>query len=248
MVWLTQRLHYVLSVGKRWIILGGIVAIGGAVISQLPLSLVGPKIQISGKTPQYSGTIWNGFMTGTDAGTLTLKTSLGKLFSGKNPVHVWGGPDGLSIRAEAGFSGLRALNLDGTMKALALRDPRVARVNGNFRLDIPDMKLMQSCEYADGRMWTNFLSQNVDLMRWKGPELEGPVTCEDGNIIADLSGADEAADISARVTIGLEGNYKADITVNVNQSVERFAGPTLIQSGFHKSGNVYQLTEQGRWQ
>lgn len=229
-------------------ILAGLVVVGGAVISQLPLSAIGPKIDIGGKTPSYSGTIWKGYMSGTDAGVLQLETSIGRIFSGKNPVHVWGGPDGLSIHAEAGPSGLRAIKLEGTMKALALRDPRVGAVNGNFRLDVPDMKLMQKCDYADGTAWTDFLTQNQQTLRWQGPILEGPVRCEDGQIIMDLAGQDEMAEITANVRIALEGSYRADIGVKINSNVERFAAPTLKQYGFYKDGDAYKLTEQGKWQ
>jgi len=109
---------------KRWIF-AGLIVMAGAAMSQFPLSIVGPKMELGGKMPSYGGTIWKGYMSGTDAGVLEIETSPTRLFSGKNPVHVWGGPDGLSIQAEAGLSGLRSLQLEGTMKALALRDPRV---------------------------------------------------------------------------------------------------------------------------
>ena len=233
---------------KRWIILAGLVVVAGAVISQFPLSAIGPKIDIGGKTPSYSGTIWKGYMSGTDAGVLELDTSLGRLFSGKNPVHVSGGPEGLSIHAEAGLSGLRAIKLEGTMRALALRDPRVGAVNGNFSLDVPDMKVLKQCDYAEGTAWTDFLSQNQATLRWQGPALEGPVRCEEGNIIMELSGQDEMSEINANVTIDMTGSYRADIAVKINRSVERFAAPTLTRYGFYKDGEVYKLTEQGKWQ
>ena len=232
---------------KRWIVLGAVLAIGGAVLSQLPLSMVAPKAEFAGKPLKYSGTIWSGQVSGTDAGTLYLETSIGRLFSGANPVHVWGGPDGLSLKAEAGPGGLRAVNVEGSMKSLALRDPRVGAVNGNFKLEIPDMKILEICEYANGTAWTDFLSQNAAIFRWKGPVLEGPVKCEDGRIIVDLAGQDQAAEITAKVTIGLEGSYRADITAKINSSIEQFAGPSLKQSGFHKDGELYKLTEQGKW-
>lgn len=224
------------------------MVVASAVISQFPLSAIGPKLNIGGKTPSYSGTIWKGFMSGTDAGLLNLETSIGRLLTGKNPVHVWGGPDGLSVKAEAGFSGLRSIKLEGTMKALALRDPRIGAVNGNFRLDVPDMKLMQTCEYAKGTAWTDFLAQNKATLYWQGPVLEGPVSCEDGQILVDLEGKDPTAEITAKVTIGLEGNYRADITAKVNKTLEQFAAPSLQRFGFYKDGGIYKLTEQGKWQ
>jgi len=210
--------------------------------------MVAPKIDIGGKVPDYTGTIWRGYITGTDAGTLNLETSIMRLLKGDNPVHVWGGQQGLDLRFEAGLSGLRLVKIEGTMKALALRDPRLGAVSGNFKLDVPDMKLMETCEYAKGTAWTDFLSQNSGRLLWKGPDLEGPVTCDDGKIIADLSGKDDTAEVNAKVSIGLEGSYKADITAKVNRNIERFAAQSLTQSGFHKSGGVYKLTEQGRWQ
>ncbi len=236
---------------KRWVILGVTLAIGGAFVSQLPLSMVAsmaaPEAQFAGKPLKYSGTIWNGQVSGTDAGTLDLNTSLWRLLSGGNPVHVTGGPQGLILSAEAGLGGLRAVKVDGSMRALALRDPRVGAVNGNFKLDVPDMKLREDCDYANGTAWTDFLSQNAATFRWQGPELEGPVSCEDGRLIVDLSGKDDTAEITAKVTIGLEGSYRADITAKVNPNVEPIAGPTLQQSGFHKDGGLYKLTEQGKW-
>lgn len=227
--------------------MGVVLAIGGAVITQLPLSMVAPKAEFAGKSFKYSGTIWSGQVSGTDAGILYLETSVSRLFSGQNPVHVTGGPAGLSLKAEAGIGGLRAVNVEGSMKSLALRDPRVGAVNGNFKLEIPDMKIMETCEYANGKVWTDFLSQNAAIFRWKGPELEGPVKCEDGRIIVDLAGQDQAAEITAKVTIGLEGSYRADITARINPSFEQLAGPSLRQSGFHKDGEFYKLTEQGKW-
>lgn len=232
---------------KRWIILGAVLAIGGAVISQLPLSMVAPKAEFAGKPLKYSGTIWKGQVFGTNAGTLNLETSLGRFFSGQNPVHVNGGPQGLSLQAEAGPGGLRALKVEGSMQSLALRDPRVGAVSGNFKLDVPDMKILKVCDYAEGTAWTDFLSQNAATFRWQGPAIEGPVRCEDGRIIVDMAGQDDVAEITAKVTIGLEGSYRADITAKINPSIEPFAGPSLTQSGFHKDGGLYKLTEQGTW-
>ena len=175
---------------KRWLILGSIAVATVTVISQLPLSLVAPKAEFAGKPLKYRGTIWNGQVSGTDAGVLNLDTSLWRFVTGDNPVHVKGGPSGLEIEIEVGLGGLRAVQVEGSMKTLALRDPRIGAVNGNFRLNIPDMKLLEVCEYADGTAWTDFLSQNSATLRWKGPPLEGPVRCENGFILVDLAGQD----------------------------------------------------------
>lgn len=230
---------------KRWILAIGMAAIAGGVISQLPLSWIGPKTEIAGKIPSYSGTVWRGFVTGTDAGTLELTTSLGRLLKGGNPVHISGGPPGLSLNAEAGLSGIRAVKAEGTMKALALQDPRLALVNGSFKVDVPDMKLMESCEFANGTVWTDFLARNSGRLRWKGPELEGPVSCENGQIVLNMTGKDRAANIVANIVIGLEGNYRTEITAEV---ADPAAGLALQFFGFTKSGRGYKLLEQGKWQ
>ncbi len=230
---------------KRWLIGIGVLAIAGGVLSQLPLTWIGPKVEIGGKVPSYSGTIWRGFVTGTDAGTLNLTTSLGRLLKGGNPVHVSGGPPGLLINAEAGLSGIRAVKTEGTIKALALQDPRLALVNGSFKIDVPEMKLMETCEYADGTVWTDFLARNSGRLRWKGPELEGPVSCENGQIVLNMTGKDRAADIVAKIIIGLDGGYRTEITAEVSNPN---AGLALQFFGFTKSGRGYKLLEQGRWQ
>lgn len=230
---------------KRYYVLLGLLVITGGIVSQLPLSWIGPKTEIAGKVPNYSGTIWRGFVTGTDAGTVEVTTSFGRLVTGKNPVHLSGGPPGLSIYAEAGMAGVRAVKAEGSMKALALQDPRLGLVNGDFRIDVPDMELMEICEYANGTVWTDFLARNSARLRWKGPELEGPVSCEEGRIVLDMTGKDNAADITAKIIIGLDGSYTTNITADV---ADPMAGLALKFFGFHKAGNGYQLTEQGRWQ
>ncbi len=216
----------------------------GAVISQLPLAWVGPKAPIGGKIPVYSGTVWNGLISGTDAGNLKLSTSLGRLISGANPVHITGGPAGLSLKAEAGTKGLRALKAEGTMRALALRDPRLALVNGNFRIDVPDMQVAKTCDYAEGTVWTDFLAQNGSRLRWAGPVLEGPVSCEEGQIVLNLTGKDAAADITAQIRIDLSGTYKTDIMAKVS---DLNAGMALQFFGFTAVAGGYRLTEQGKW-
>ncbi len=229
---------------KRWLILLAGLAISGAVISQLPLSWIGPKGDFGRQTPVYKGTVWNGQVSGTDAGDLNLSTSILRLIKGQNPVHIKGGPTGLYVEAEAGLSGLRALKGDGTMQALALRDPRLGLVNGSFRVDIPDMKLMKICEYAKGTVWTDFLAQNSDKLRWAGPMLEGTVSCEDGQIVLDLTGQDRETNIIAQIRIDLAGTYLTDISAEVTAPE---AGLALQFFGFHKTQNGYQLREQGKW-
>jgi len=231
-------------VRKRWWILLGLLAVGGGVISQLPLSWVGPKVEMGGKIPSYSGTIWDGTMSGTDAGVLQINSSLKRLFTGGNPVHVQGGSAGLNIHAEAGPSGLRALKAEGPMKALALRDPRLSFVNGSFKVDVPNAKILKRCEHAEGTVWTDFLAKNGARLRWTGPELSGPVTCEDGKIVLNMTGKDRAADIKANIIIDLEGTYITDINAQVT---DPNAGLALQFFGFSQSGSGYQLTEKGRW-
>ncbi len=229
---------------KRLLIFGGILALVTGAISQLPLSWVAPKVDIAGQVPEYGGTVWNGFISGTDAGVLNLDVSPLRLVSGKNPVRVTGGPAGINLNAEAGLSGLRALKVSGSIKALALTDARLALVNGNFDLDITDMKMMESCDYAEGIATTDFLARNSVRLRWKGPVLEGPVSCEDGNVILDLTGKDRAADIVARLTLSPDGQYRTDITAEVN---DPNAGLALQYFGFSPAGGAYKLTEQGKW-
>jgi len=231
-------------VAKPLLITGGIIAILAGAISQLPLSWVAPKVDIAGQVPEYGGTVWNGFISGTDAGVLKLDVSPLRLLSGKNPAHVSGGPAGIDMNAEAGLSGLRALKLSGSIKALALTDARLALVNGNFNLDIPNMKMKESCEYAEGTASTDFLARNSVRLRWKGPVLEGPVSCEDGSVILDLTGKDRAADIVARLSLSPDGQYRTVITAKVN---DPNAGLALQYFGFSPSGGAYKLSEQGKW-
>ena len=74
--------------------------------------------------------------------------------------------------------------------------------------------------------------------------LSGPLRCEDDDIIAELSGAENGQTIQAILRLKIDGAYRVDFSVRTSQPE---AGIVLPLYGFEKRGGEFYLTEQGKW-
>lgn len=124
-------------------------------------------------------------------------------------------------------------------------DGRLRGLRGDVTALILDMQFSeQSCQSATGTIQTDVLQRNGGTIQWTGPELTGPIRCEDGALIADLSGQDTEQAISALIRLVPDGTYRADINV---RTLRAEADAVLPLFGFSRSGQSFVLTEQGKW-
>ena len=232
---------------KRYIlcaILGGCVAF----ISQLPLAWIAPHFVPAslGQNINYSGTLWNGRLGGLDyVGTANFKLNPTSLMSGDLPLSFASQSSAMTISGQASRQTLKDVRFMGTLAKLPTRDGRLKELAGKVHIQVEELKIENdSCAFAAGEVSTDFLAMNQSRWQWKGPSLTGPISCEGGDVIVNLSGRENRQIIRADLRLSKMGNYSANISVQTDQAE---AGVVLPLYGFEKQGRQYKLTEQGQW-
>jgi len=229
----------------RWIcpaILSGLVAL----VAFFPMRWAGglalpDNIETLALDLKMRGTIWRGSISGLPLfGTANLKLSPRsrrlEILSGKNRNYLAG---------DISRSDAKDINLHLDIATVPFTDGRMQGLQGDFTAQISDMKFSDmSCQSATGTARTDVLQRNGGKIQWTGPELTGPVRCEDGALIADLSGRDAQQTVTALVKLMPDGLYRADVSV---RTVRVEADAVLPLFGFSRAGQNFVLTEQGKW-
>jgi len=190
---------------------------------------------------KYGGTIWDGSLSGLPLfGDANFKISplsrAAKLQSGN-------GQNYLIAAVQPGVAKDVVLKVD--VATIPFTDGRLQGLRGEANMKISELKFEgQSCLSAEGTVQTDVLRRNGGTANWVGPDMSGPIRCEDGVIIADMMGNDAEQNIQALIRLSPDNTYRADITVRTSR-VE--ANAILPLFGFSRSGQNFVLTEQGRW-
>jgi len=232
---------------KRYILLGGLGAFA-ALIARLPLSWVAPHFmpEDSGHNVSYSGTVWEGQVRGLNyVGNANFQLSPKRLMSGGLPLHFTSQSSAMFISGQASQKRLKDIWFSGTLAKLPTRDGRLKELAGKVNIRVDELQLEDGgCAFASGQASTDFLTLNQSRWQWQGPLLAGPITCEGGDLLVNLTGRENRQIIRADLRLSENGRYSADIAVQTDQ-VE--AGVVLPLYGFEKQGREYKLTEQGQW-
>jgi len=232
---------------KRYILLGCLGA-AGAILSQLPLSWIAPHIlpKALGQNIHYSGTMWKGQVRGLDyigIGNFQLKPKA--LVTGELPLRFTTHSPAMSISGQASQKQLRDIRFSGILAKLPTRDGRLKELAGQVDIRISNLSIEKDrCASATGSASTNFLMLNQTRWQWKGPKLAGPISCDNGDVLVNLSGQENRQIIRADLRLSKTGGYAANITVQTDQAE---AGVVLPLYGFEKQGRSYKLIEQGQW-
>lgn len=190
---------------------------------------------------EMRGTIWRGSVSGLPIfGTANVKIAplsrSAEIESGQGRNYVSG---------NASPSGIKDLDFRMDLSTVPFTDGRLQGLRGEFVAQISELKIVdQSCQSATGTSRTDVLQRNGGQIQWTGPELSGPIRCENGVLIADLSGKDAQQTISALVKLSPDGTYRADVNV---RTLRQEADAVLPLFGFSRSGQNFVLTEQGKW-
>ena len=229
----------------RWIfpaLLSGLVAI----VAFFPMSWAAGWVlpdSVKSAAPDLTlrGTIWQGSVSGLPIfGMANL--DIAPL---KRAVKVQGGQ--ARNYASGTLTPTKASNLDLRLDlaSIPFTDGRLQGLQGDFTAEISEAQYKdQICQSAVGTASTDVLKRNGGKIDWTGPELTGPIRCEDGALIIDLSGQDAQQSIAALIKLAPNGSYRAEITVQTNR-VE--ADAILPLFGFSRSGQSFKLIEQGNW-
>jgi len=229
----------------RWIfpaLLSGLVAL----VAFFPMSLAAgwvlpESVKSAGPDLTVRGTIWQGAISGLPIfGTANL--DIAPL---RRTLEFQAGQ--ARNYASGTLTPTKASNLDLRLDlaSVPFTDGRLQGLQGDFTAEISEAQYKdKSCQSAVGTARTDVLKRNGGKIDWTGPELTGPIRCEDGALIVDLSGRDTQQSISALIKLAPNGSYRADITVQTSR-IE--ADAILPLFGFSRSGRSFKLIEQGNW-
>lgn len=232
---------------KRSLVLVSLLGATLGLCAQLPLSWIAPHVMPEGLGSDigYSGTIWNGRITGLDyVGSAQFRLAPKAIVSGGLPLSFQSSSSAMHISGKASRTQVEGLRFSGQLAGLPTNDGRLKELVGEVNINIAQLIFGKDCTSAKGQANTDFLSRNQARWQWRGPVLSGPITCENGDLIAKLSGAEAAQTIKADLRIVPDGTYRADISVRTPQPE---AGVVLPLYGFEKKNGEFRLTEQGKW-
>lgn len=190
---------------------------------------------------EMRGTIWQGTVSGLPIlGTANLDIS-----PLARRVNLQSGTGGNYVSAQISPAEVKDLEARMDISTVPFTDGRLQGLQGHLTVQISELKIEgQSCQSATGTARTDVLQRNGGKIDWTGPEMKGPIRCEDGALVADLSGRDAQQTITALVKLNPDGAYRADINV---RTVRVEADAVLPLFGFSRSGQNFVLTEQGTW-
>jgi len=232
---------------KRFIVLALVIGGSFAALSQLPLAWVAPYVMPSqiGQNIRYSGTVWDGAISEIDyLGTAQFQLSPKTFFSGGLPLTFHTRSPAMHLSGQASKTRLQDISFIGQLAQLPTRDGRLKDLKGSVVINVSELLVGEGCLSATGIATTDFLTQNKARWYWQGPKLSGPISCEEGDLIVELSGNESRQRIQADLRLSKDGSYRADISVQTNQ---KEASVVLPLYGFEQVGREYKLTEQGQW-
>ena len=232
---------------KRSLVL--VSALGAVIglVMQPPLAWVAPHVMPDelGSNIRYSGTLWNGAVSDINyLGTAKFKIEPKKWIKGGLPLSFQTSSSAMQISGKASKTKIEGLRFTAQLGGLPTNDGRLKELAGEVNIQIADLTFDKDCKSAVGQASTDFLSRNAARWQWRGPLLSGPIACEDGDLIANLSGSDDGQTIKADLRIVPDGTYRADISVRTPQPA---AGLVLPLYGFENRNGEFRLTEQGKW-
>lgn len=232
---------------KRFIALG-VISAAAAILINLPLKWIAPHLMPEGlgQAISYTGTIWDGQVRGLDyIGSANFKLSIKELFLNGLPLEFKSESPAMLISGKASQTQLKDIRFIGTLAKLPTRDGRLKELAGQVNILLAEMQIAEgNCTSAKGQITIDFLMLNRPRWQWQGPELTGPIRCENGELVVNLMGKDNNQNIRADLRLFKDGRYAANFTVQTSQPE---AGVVLPLYGFELVGRDYKLTEQGQW-
>jgi len=154
------------------------------------------------------------------------------------------------MQGRAGRSGLKDVSISGQVWTFSNVDPRLSGVRGSFsvslnRLAVDPGNPAAGCTSASGHARTDVLQSNEAWWSWAGPDLQGPIRCEDGALLLALAGDQSGQTVDMTIRAFPYGRYNVGVSVKTGDAA---AQNVMALFGFARSGERYTLNETGRWQ
>jgi hypothetical protein len=231
----------------KWILAAIFVLVlgGGAGIALFPMSTAAGFL--ADKVPEFrfasaSGSVWNGKLSQVaigqqSLGDLSVKVKPAQLVSGQAAARLgmarpqMSGEADFAYNLAGGKTTLEGVRIAGKTAGILGLPATMRHADGQFTVAVSDISFVNGvCEAAKGEVWTDILTR-LDLKTgWKGPELRGPVTCEDGKVTMHASGAGPTGEtVSADIVMGQ--NLSLGLVARVANPFPT-SGDTLTNLGF----------------
>ena len=226
---------------KTFLAAGAVIGLVAGAALSLPLAWVaGERLDALDPDAAAIGTVWDGHVAHI-AGLPPIRTRV----RGRE-VAVDADGAGLTLDGTAGPSGITGVNLATPVRALSRFDPRLTGLAGEVSASDVTLRFEDGqCVEGSGTARTDALARNAAAWSWRGPELSGPVTCESGAVVVDLSGEEAGAGVRARIAIDPAGIYTTTVDI---RTVQPEAAALLPLFGFQQQSSGFRLQESGRWQ
>jgi len=226
-----------------------ICSVSFALLSALPLKWIAPSFVPAHmrQDSSFSGTVWQGqadVALGRTRAPISFKASPGKLVTGQSFVDFDLKNSGLNAKGLAGFGTAKNIEVNADIAQLPLSNAQIRGLRGQLKAQISTAKFKKACKTITGQAWTDFLQSNEKTWYWRGPELAGPIGCDQGTITLDLSGAEVGQSFQAEFRFKADGIYTAKVYVD---SQDPRAAVVLGFYGFEMRGAQFVLSETGRW-
>lgn len=216
----------------------------------LPLALVLDALAPPGfEAGRVRGTLWGGSVTparldGRQLDRVRLALRPAGLLTARWRLDIFADGPGLAAqgRIEKGLFGgpTRVSRVRSRLDLAHQGFSAPAPVLGVVDLALSEAQIASGgCLKAVGRIETDLLARSGERFDWAGPALAGPVRCEDGRFVADLSAPDQAAGIAARLSFSLDGSLRLALSL---QRPSPQIATALSLYGFERDGNLLVLT------
>lgn len=220
----------------------GIGAALVAAIAYVPLGWVAPAAVPDGVTGlRYSGSVWNGSITNIPV----FDRATARVHPLSRTMDIRAGQGTAFARGNVSRTRAQDVRLILPLERLPLTDGRLQGLSGLIEVEIDEAAYSDAgCTSATGSARTDVLQRNGGVIDWTGPELAGPIRCEAGALVAELTGRDAAQSIAVTLSLRPDGVYRADVTAETSRAEADVVLPIF---GFTRDGGVFRLTEQGNW-
>jgi hypothetical protein len=218
---------------------------------KIPFSIINPTNAASALSGKFSGTIWNGTAKDiiTPVGALNLRFKASPLSLLMLSVSGEWQANSLGVNAQGKaetslFSNrkLTASQIELNLSAFNIQEAII----GTLNLDIRALEISENgaCIAVDGDGKTDALIRSQETLNWRGPLLEGPLSCDNGNFILTLAGENNGERVTIKSTLFTNGLYQHDITVSSDNPLLAAA---LVYQGFEDNIEDFRLQKNGQW-
>lgn len=212
----------------------------GSMVAAAPLP---PLLQLAGLQARgfayerAAGSVWRGEIAGLRVGPerlgdvrLTLEPAA--LLRGRVRAQ-FEAAGALRAYGSAAYAPGRGWLLEDSVFVVSMTDlgqlhPQLKDRGGEFRAELSEAEVgaAGACLFAVGEARTDVLTHGGDaspLGAWRGPALEGPIGCEDGDLVLRLNGADASARVAVEARIDLQTGSTFLATVETEDPGVRLA-------------------------